>query len=483
MRMLQVFLSRVWFLNAFAGIAGFVWLAILGQWELVIVGILALVLSTFLLWFALMPAGLLFGTPGMALLERRHFFIGALPLLLEEAWTYAVMFVWCLFVFHFTMGTWGGPNYPVYPSLLWMYGVATGPFTYAVVRDANIPLGAVPALAACVGMIIVMGLVLLKLATSEAIIAGLLGPMMIAWIVQGIYLATLRARLGGRPKTGDRALDLPSNWALRNVLVVLTGALIFFGCALAAVLAAPLPAAKQQQPEASDAGMEVPPLAGFSRSPEALNATLHATPLWRILKRDFPDWYAERLKEIAALAAQNKDDAEIAQQMMRALVALRRQNFSYALAANLPKLKAVARTFYENLVEMQKQSDDACFKFISQGEASPTIVDLLRGSPDVARLEAFLTAVFEAIADGRTARRVHPQPRKSDYHALAIDLTQRGWTQADMRLFSDERALAHAGAAKVCQMVRDWFAAELAIKDAEMQLRLLVDSLKPIVAG
>jgi hypothetical protein len=33
------------------------------------------------------------------------------------------------------------------------------------------------------------------------------------------------------------ALDQPSNWAaLRQVLVVLTGALIFFGCALAAVL-------------------------------------------------------------------------------------------------------------------------------------------------------------------------------------------------------------------------------------------------------
>jgi hypothetical protein len=66
------------------------------------------------------------------------------------------------------------------------------------------------------------------------------------------------------------ALDLPSNWAaLKHVLVVLTGALIFFGCALAAVLkthsqgideskktaklavAAPPPAAKQPQPAAS----------------------------------------------------------------------------------------------------------------------------------------------------------------------------------------------------------------------------------------
>ena len=228
---------------------------------------------------------------------------------------------------------------------------------------------------------------------------------------------------------------------------------------------------------------EVPPLVGFTGSAESINATLQTTPLWRILKRDFPDWYAERLKEAAALAAQNKNDGAIGQQMARALVALRRQNVSYALGASFPKLKAVAATFYENLVELQKQSNEACFEFISQGEASSTVVALLQGSPHVAHLQAQLTAVFEAIADGHTTGRVYPQPRKSDYDALAIDLTQRGWTQADMQLFSDEQALAHAGSAKVCQMVHDWFAAQLAIKDADMQLRLLVDSLKPVVAG
>jgi hypothetical protein len=68
-----------------------------------------------------------------------------------------------------------------------------------------------------------------------------------------------------------------------------------------------------------------------------------------------------------------------------------------------------------------------------------------------------------------------------DYDALASDLTQRGWTLADMQLFSDERALGHAGAAKVCEMVKDWFAALLGIKDTDMQLRLLVDSVKPVV--
>jgi len=52
-----------------------------------------------------------------------------------------------------------------------------------------------------------------------------------------------------------------------------------------------------------------------------------------------------------------------------------------------------------------------------------------------------------------------------------------------MQLFSDERELARAAPDKICQLVHDWFAAQLALKDSDVQLRLLVDSLRPVVAG
>lgn len=229
--------------------------------------------------------------------------------------------------------------------------------------------------------------------------------------------------------------------------------------------------------------LRIPPLKGFSGTPSAIDSQLQATALWRVLKRDFPDWYAERLKQAAALAADNKDEAAIGQEMARGLVALRRQNVNHALAASFPRLKSVASTFYENLVALRKQGGEACFEFISRGEASAAVVTMLQGSDHVAHLQAQLTAVFEAVADGRKTARVYPQPRKADYDALAADLAKLGWTPADMQLFSDERALARATPSKVCQLVHDWFAAQLAIKDQDMQLRLLVDSLKPVVAG
>jgi GYF domain 2 len=229
--------------------------------------------------------------------------------------------------------------------------------------------------------------------------------------------------------------------------------------------------------------IDTSPLMGLRGAPDALDQTLQATPLWRIIKREFPDWYADRLKEIAALAADKRDDDAIGQHVARALVALRRQQVSSALAAGFPLLKVVASTFYQNLVQLRKHSSEACFEFISRGEASPLVVSLLQNPAYTAQLQAQLVAVFEAIADGRKTARAYPQPRKTDYDALGADLTKRGWSQADWRLFSDERALARAGPEKVCQLVHDWFAAQLALKDPDMQLRLLVDSLKPVVAG
>ena len=229
--------------------------------------------------------------------------------------------------------------------------------------------------------------------------------------------------------------------------------------------------------------LETSPLMGFSSAPEAVDAALQATPLWRIIKREFPDWYADRLREAAGLAGQSKDEAGIAQHLARALVSLRRQNANHALAADFPYLKAVAKSFFGNVAELRRQSPAACYEFISQGEASPTVISLLRDPAHTAHFQAQLTDVFEAIAAGRKTPRAYPQPRKSDYDALQADLMKRGWSQADLQLFSDERALSRAGPEKVCQLVHDWFAAQLSMQDPDVQLRLLIDSLKPVVAG
>lgn len=226
--------------------------------------------------------------------------------------------------------------------------------------------------------------------------------------------------------------------------------------------------------------LDAPPLKGLEGTPAQIDGNMQQAALWRLLKREFPDWYEERVKEISQLP--NK--AEAAQKTAQALVALRRQNLSGALSASIPRVRLVASTFFENLAELRKTSEAACFEFIARGEASPAIVQMLQGSPQVSRLQAQMVAVYEAIADGRKSPRAYPAPKREDYEKLAADLQQRyNWTQTDLQLFTNEQALAQASQAKVCQLVHDWFGAQLDVKDPDMQVRLLVDSLKPVVAG
>jgi GYF domain 2 len=225
------------------------------------------------------------------------------------------------------------------------------------------------------------------------------------------------------------------------------------------------------------------PRGPVASNPEAIDASFQRTMLWSVVKREFPDWYGERLKETAKLSTDNKPEDAIAKHLVEALVALRRKNADHALAASTPKLKAIASAFLENLKKLNAQSTTACYSFISQLEAAPAVIELLQqpelGSP----FEAQVAAVFEAIADGRKSPTQHVAPKKTDYDALADQLTKLGWSQADLQLFADPRALARTSPERVCKMVQDWFSAHIAITDLEAQERLLVETLKPVVAG
>ena len=225
------------------------------------------------------------------------------------------------------------------------------------------------------------------------------------------------------------------------------------------------------------------PQAEFSENPAAVDQTFQSTELWRLLKKEFPDWYQQRVLEAARQKSEGKADKEIAQQLAEQLVALRRKHVTDALAASPQLLKSVASSFLDNLERLSKHSIDACYGFISQGETSPIIVELTRASEHTQALQHQSAAIFTAIAEGRRTPAQHPPPTRDDYDKLAIQLAKRGWSPIDLQLFSDARSLARATPERVCKMVQDWFAAQLAVGDEEVQVRLLIEALKPVVAG
>lgn len=204
---------------------------------------------------------------------------------------------------------------------------------------------------------------------------------------------------------------------------------------------------------------------------------------WSVVKREFPDWYGEQLRQAAQLSAQKQPETAVTKHLAEALVALRRQHANEALAASTDRLKDVATAFLNNLKALANQSVGACYGFISQGETSPAVIEVLQSPEQGAAVQAQVAAIFEAIADGRKTPTTHDKAGKADYDVLVQELTKLGWKEADLQVFSNPTLLANEPPQRVCKMVQDWFFAHLSVADHGTQERLLVETLKPVVSG
>lgn len=225
------------------------------------------------------------------------------------------------------------------------------------------------------------------------------------------------------------------------------------------------------------------PITGFATTTVATDEALQKSRLWLVLKKYHPDWYADRVKEATDSARGGKSETEILTGLMQAVVKLRRQYAGDAVSAPITRLKSIATLFAGNLVRLKGQSVDACFQYVSAGESAPVIVALLQNPEHTSALQAQLVATFEGIDEGRKTPRVYPQPKATDYDVLVAALEARGWKKDDLTLFADSQKLAQAAPETVCRLVTEWFEAQIAIKESDVQLRLIADSLRPVVAG
>ncbi len=216
---------------------------------------------------------------------------------------------------------------------------------------------------------------------------------------------------------------------------------------------------------------------------QALDSKFEKMAAWSVVKREFPDWYGDQLRQAAKLSAQNQPEHEINKHLAEALVALRRQHANDALSASTERLKLVASSFLDNLKALSSQSVGACYGFISQGENSPAVLEVLQSPEQGVTVQAQIAAIFEAIADGRKSPATHDKAAKADYDVLVQELTKLGWKENDLQVFSNPTLLSKEPPARVCQMVQDWFFAHLSVADPGTQERLLVETLKPVVSG
>lgn len=250
---------------------------------------------------------------------------------------------------------------------------------------------------------------------------------------------------------------------------------------------APTPAV--QNPQLQGITVTIPPSQPASPAASAdavplptIDQNLQKSQLWRVVKSEFPDWYGERVKEISELS-NSASETDLSKHLIGKLVALRRNNAKHALASSTEDLQSIAEAFLTNLKSLAGHSTEACYTFISKGETSPSVIALFPKPGYGDAIEGQIAAVFRAVASGRKSPVERAKAGKADYDALAAELTKLGWSKADLGLFANPQALAKAPPEQVCKMVQDWFTAHVSISDKAVQDRLLVETLRPVVAG
>ena len=251
----------------------------------------------------------------------------------------------------------------------------------------------------------------------------------------------------------------------------------------AAAAPAATPAPETQTAALTPPEPPAPPAGPPNIDGSQIDARLQKIPVWTLIKKDYPDWYVGHISAAEKLVADKRPESDVAMHLAQGLVTLRRQNSEKALAASPEKLRRVASAFLENLKALQSQSVSACYGFISKGETSPAIVQLMQTPETATTFNANISAIFEAIEDGSKSPAKHATAVKGDYDILIKELGKIGWKEDDLQVFSNPKLLSKRPPELVCKMVLDWFSAHLAVKDKAVQDRLLYETLKPVVSG
>ena len=207
------------------------------------------------------------------------------------------------------------------------------------------------------------------------------------------------------------------------------------------------------------------------------------TQFWQSFNALYPAWAKAQESNAGKLQANGKTTDEVLATVVKSLVDWRRENADKILAASPDHLRTLAKTFVSNLQFLVTQDVQACYGYISKGELSPTVLPLFGNQAYVGKLGSQTEATIAAAQNGITSKKSYPEPINQDFTDLANLLVKRGWTETDLKLFSDPTELSNAPASKVCTLVTQWFETQLQMPPSDKQMRLLATSLQPVVRG
>mgnify|MGYP001171012545 FL=1 len=140
MQILMIFSLPLLILNFIAPTAAIIWLLYLGQFNILLLALGAIFVSTFAYVIAMIPSIAIL-IPGAQLISKENTtlkYIGFLLLAIGGFWNYILMGLWTLFVFFYAAGEAVSTNSsdpPIIPYMLLAYSVSTASFSYMASKE------------------------------------------------------------------------------------------------------------------------------------------------------------------------------------------------------------------------------------------------------------------------------------------------------------------------------------------------------------
>jgi hypothetical protein len=126
-KIIEILSIPILILNWLGRIIAGIWLAFLGEWGLIFIGIVLLFTSRFILSIFMLPR-LLFAPVGVRLYEKKNP-LWYLFVILSQFYTNLLIVGTCAFAFNICTSFYGGESkFGVIPYLLWSWGMALGPW-------------------------------------------------------------------------------------------------------------------------------------------------------------------------------------------------------------------------------------------------------------------------------------------------------------------------------------------------------------------
>jgi len=161
-------------LNALGGVVAAIWLAILGEWGTIGIGLAVLVVGPFAIGLLLLPQMLFAGIGSFWQSSRSAMLI---TMILSNIYTSVLLGFCCLYVLAFFVSN--ATSASLTPSLLWAYAVGTGPWAYLLSKEPDSSVGStIATFFADLAFLVVIGLFLFareQASYAVAIFSGMLG--------------------------------------------------------------------------------------------------------------------------------------------------------------------------------------------------------------------------------------------------------------------------------------------------------------------